>query len=156
MRRPLTRLLPLLLAFLALGAGPLWACFGAELRIAVEPGRERALAAYAVGYFVEEKTGIAPDFVETADPESLLKAGKVDLVVTPGQRLPSEEGADIPGLGPAAFRVRKDVADDLRYTTLSRALTLLPRFFSGGAYRAALSAAADPKKAARKAVSDAE
>jgi hypothetical protein len=149
---------------LLLLAVPARACFGTELRIGVPPERDGALAAYAAGYFVEEKTGIAPDFVPAADPQALLREGEIDLAVVPAAAPEAANGADktakrpagtVPGLGSAVFLIRFEALEDIRFTTLERSLGILPRFFEGAAYRDAQSSPLEPKKAARKAVSDA-
>jgi hypothetical protein len=146
-------------------ATPVRACFGTELRIGVPLGRDGALAAYAAGYFVEEKTGIAPDFVPAQDPLEMLKEGEIDLAVVPASalakketsagKIPERPAGIVPGLGPAVFLIRADALEDIRFTTLERSLGILPRFFEGAAYRDAQSSPLEPKKAARKAVSDA-
>lgn len=135
------------------------ACFGAMLKVAVEPDGARATAAYALGYFVAEKTGIEPEFIETADPAAALSKGEVDaalLEVKSGQVKGAVErgGGMVEGFGEAHIWLRSDVQDDIRFTTVEKALGMLPAFYSSEAYKKAASAGAEPKKSARKAVSD--
>ncbi len=150
-----TRLfLPLLL--LLLTAPVSHACFGAQLRVGVVEGGE--LAAYFTGFFVEEKTGIVPDFKVTTDPLKALAEEKIDIFLAQsGDKAPEgllvREVGEIPGLGKRVYWMRSDVVEDLRFTTVERALGIIGRFFSTSHYREAV-AAPNPKKAARKAVND--
>jgi hypothetical protein len=140
------------------------ACFGTELRVAMVTGSSPAmeLAAYATGYYVEEKTGIAPDFIETADPVADLLGEKLDIVLFPTDKTPPEglitRGAgELPGLpGSYNYWLRADTPEDLRFSTLEKALAAINRFFSGRVYKDALKNSDDNlKRAARKAVNDA-
>jgi hypothetical protein len=63
---------------------------------------------------------------------------------------------DAPSLGEAVIWLRPDIKEDLRFTTLERALKILGGFFSSPGMAAAAASVEDPKKAARKAVIDAE
>lgn len=148
---------------LALGVvGLVWAvsseaCFGTRLRVGVPSQPRGALAAYAAGYFVQEKTGIEPEFFDAG--EAALAAGTVDLLLAPAAAAPpggaaSRPAGDVPGLGPARVWLRGEVLDDLRFFTVDRALGLLPAFFSSAGYRQAVQSGAPPRKAARKAVLD--
>lgn len=148
----------LLLVFLA-GVGGAHACFGKMLKVGVPSGRESALAAYALGWFAAEKTGIEPEFVAVEDPLVALSKREIDIAVAPssapvGPGLVVREGGIVPGVGPARFYLRSDVLEDLRFFTVDKALGLAPAFFGSPAYGAAVSSGADAKKAARKAVND--
>lgn len=141
------------------GVGGAHACFGKMLKVAVTGGRESALAAYALGWFVAEKTGIEPEFVAVEDPFVALSKREIDVVVAPssapgGPGVVVREGGIVPGVGPARFYLRSDVLEDLRFFTVDKALGLAPAFFGSPAYGAAVSSGADAKKAARKAVND--
>ncbi len=137
---------------------PGWGCFGTELRVgfaAGDPGI--ALAGYAAGFYVEEKTGIPPEFVLLEeDPAAALVAGRVDLVLAPAT-LPAPEGVPVRDAGRLgdgrALRIwiRADVLDDLRFFTVDRAIGLVPQFYASTAFRAAEGDGA-PKQAARRAV----
>ena len=82
----------ILSAALLCAATAAFACFGAELRVGVPSDAPGALAAYATGYFVEEKTGIAPDFREvTGDPATMLAEGDIDIWLVPVST-PTPEG----------------------------------------------------------------
>lgn len=136
------------------GAGACEACFGTKLRILVPAGGRGALASYAAGYFLEEKTGVEPEFVEGDEGAAVdLRLVPAARVVPPG--VVARPAGDVPGLGAAKFWLRAEVLDDLRFTTVERALARLPSFFSSPAFLGALGAPASPKKAARKAVLDA-
>lgn len=155
MRRTAALLATLL--WVAATATPARPCFGTRLRVAVPAGPARALAAYAAGYFIQEKTGIEPEFVEAH--EMAVSEGKADLTLaTGGAQCPAgateRPAGDVPGVGAARFWVRNEVLDDLRFTTVDRALAKLASFYTSGAYRQALQSAMPPKKAARKAVLD--
>ena len=137
------------------------ACFGTQLKIAVEPGGPRALAAYAVGFFIAEKTGIEPDFIETPDAGEALAKGRADLALVDEKSasfmgVETREVGPVPGMGRARILLRTEILDDLRFTTVDRTLKLLPPFFSSRAYGgAAADSKTEPKKAAKKAVMDA-
>lgn len=157
MRRALAASIALL-ALLAFGGAAL-ACFGAMLKVGVEPGGARATAAYALGYFVAEKTGIEPEFIETADPAAALARGEVDaalLDVKTGEvKGAVKRGAgQVEGSGELSIWLREDVQDDIRFTTVEKALGMLPAFYSSEGYKKAAGSVSEPKKAARKAVSD--
>jgi len=159
-RRPLLVLLALALLLPAAGR----ACFGTELRIGLPAEPARALAAYAAGYYVEETTGIVPDFRAVAgDPVEALGSGEIDLWLAfdaPPAALP--EGlalrplGAVPGVGEGRFLLRADVLEDLRFTTVERALGALPRFYASPAWAKAAEAPEGGKKVARKAVLDAQ
>jgi len=139
-----------------LAASPALACFGTRLKVGVAADPAQALAAYATGYWVEEKTGVAPEFVPLdGDPLRALLAGDVDLFLTTAGTDPAEaeirQAGDVPGLGQAHFWIRKDVLDDLRFFTVSRALERMPELFGSDHYTAAVGSPS-PKKAARQAV----
>lgn len=154
------RMLAALAALAVLAAAPAaLACFGAMLKVGVEPGGAKATAAYALGYFVAEKTGIEPEFVETSDPGSALAKGEVDVVLLNAGAAEvkgalGRAGGMVAGFGDAKIWLREDVQDDIRFSTVEKALGLLPAFYSSEAYKKAASSGAEPKKAARKAVSD--
>ena len=138
-------------------SGPGQACFGSRLRVGVPEQPQGALAAYAVGYFVQEKTGIEPEFFSAG--EAALAAGTVDLLLAPaGAAAPpgvaTRLAGAVPGMGEARVWLRGEVLDDLRFYTVDRALGLLPGFFSSAGYRQAVQSGAPPRKAARKAVLD--
>ncbi len=159
---PLFRFAIGLAAALLLVATPALGCFGARLRIGVPGEPASALASYAAGYFIEEKTGIEPEFVEVGvEPHSAFDAGRFDLFLAPGS-VPSPEGATlrpagtIPGVGPARFWIHPEVLDDLRFYTVNRTLDLAPAFFASGSYREAAEEAEPGKRAARRAVLNAD
>jgi hypothetical protein len=134
------------------------ACFGTRLRIGVSQDESQALASYGAGYYVEEKTGVAPQFVEVeGDPEMALRKGEIDVLVVRSE-VPAPEGlslrdaGEIPGLGPSRFWLRPEVLDDLRFFTVDRALKSIPRFYGSDAYREARGSGRAPQKAARGAV----
>jgi hypothetical protein len=133
-----------------------WGCFGTRLRVGVVP--VHALACYATGYFVEEKTGIKPEFVDLEDnPAAALAKSQIDLVLareaTPlPAGLVTRPAGNVPGVGPARFWLRPDVLDDLRFFTVERALGRISGFFASSVYRNAHDAKIPPKKAARQAV----
>ncbi|TAL15601.1 hypothetical protein EPN96_12620 [bacterium] len=137
------------------------ACFGAELRVGVGKERPDALYSYALGYFVEEKTGIAPLFIEVEDVEKAFAEEKIDVKILPSAS-PAPKGAvsmaggAAPSFGEAVIWLRPDIREDIRFTTLERALGIIGGFFSSPGMKSAAESAEDPKKAARKAVIDAE
>lgn len=157
MKRAFTSLIFLVIAFSAPAAD---ACFGVRLKFGMETGKNDPTATYAAGYFVEEKTGIAPEFVETGAMAEALKNGDADIFVAgPGMEIPKEgvtvmDAGIIPGSGKSVFVLRNDAADDIRYTTLKKALGLLPSFYGSVHYKEAAGSGMVPKKAARKAVND--
>ena len=133
-------------------------CFGARLRVGVSAESAQALASYAAGYYVEEKTGVAPEFVDVkGDPGSALRQGEVDVFLAgseataPGE-VSLREAGEIPGLGPGRFWIRPEVLDDLRFFTVERALKSIPGFYGSEAYREVSESGAPPKAAARRAV----
>ncbi len=139
-------------------AGVVCACFGNRLRIGVPDGRAGALAAYALGYYLEERAGVEPEFVAVAgDPVAPFQAHAVDVVVVPADR-PAPAGAvvrgagEIPGVGPARFWLRPEVPDDLRFSLVARALGRVPALYASGPYRDAAAGGAEPRPAARQAV----
>ncbi|MBE0617884.1 MAG: hypothetical protein IH608_08170 [Proteobacteria bacterium] len=132
-------------------------CFGARLRIGVPSDPAPALAAYAAGYYVEEKTGIEPEFVElSGDPGAALAEGAIDFFLATG--LPTPDGVEVrpagvlPGVDDSRFWIRRDVLDDLRFFTLDRALQGIPGFYGSEAFREAARAPEPARKAARQAV----
>ncbi len=136
---------------------PAMACFGARLKVGVATDPALALAAYATGYWVEEKTGIEPEFV-SLDGEALpaLLAGEIDLYIASDSTIQAgeaeiREAGTVPGIGIARYRIRKDVLEDLRFFTVGRALERAPQLFGSAAYAEALGSSS-PKKAARQAV----
>lgn len=139
---------------------PADSCFGTRLRVAVPAGVASpswSLAAYAAGYFVQEKTGIEPEFVEAT--ESALDENRADLALVsaaarPPRGVVTRPAGEVAGVGPAQFWLRAEVLDDLRFSTVERALGKLPAFFASPAYALAHRSASPPKKAARKAVLD--
>lgn len=142
---------------LAATATPVEPCFGPRLRVAVPDDPATALAAYTAGYFVQEKTGVEPEFVKTS--QRVLAEGKADLALAAAaiacpKGMTARPAGEVPGLGAARFWVRDEVLDDLRFTTVDRALAKLPAFYSTDAYRRALQSGVAPKKAARKAILD--
>lgn len=150
---------PLLLAGVVGFASVSRGCFGTMLKIAVEKDQEKSYAAYATGYFIAEKTGIEPDFVEVSDPGEALLKGAVDLALMPVSSLGPKNSVtrpatDLPGFGAAVFAIRSDVLEDIRFTTVEKALELCPAFFTSPAFRDNAQKGAEPKKAARKAVAD--
>ena len=153
------------LALLMLAAAPppaADACFGTRLRVGVGTGRNAVLAAFTSGYFVEEKTGIEPEFVELeGDPEQALAEREIDLYLAPEvaatpttvEVLPAGEVA---GMGAAQFWIHQEVLDDLRFFTVKRALAQIGPLFSSPVYGEALRSGDSPRKAARQAVLRAE
>ncbi|PLX41038.1 MAG: hypothetical protein C0608_07265 [Deltaproteobacteria bacterium] len=132
------------------------ACFGAELRVGVPPDAGlQTYTAYSVGYYVEEKTGIAPRFVEVADGESAILNGEIDLWLEVGEdSLPrgveERTGAAVEGLGKVTFWLNPEVLDDLRFTTVERALARASSFLTSEQFNE--NAMGDnPRKSARKA-----
>ena len=157
MTRSLRRCVLVVAAALA-AAGVAWACFGNRLRIGVPDDRAGALAAYALGYYLEERAGVEPEFVPL-DPDVAgpFSAHSVDVVVVPADRpAPAvavvRDAGTIPGVGPARFWVRPEVPDDLRFSLVERALGRVPALYGSGPYRDALGGAASPRPAARTAV----
>lgn len=138
------------------------ACFGPKLKIGVSPEANSSLASYAIGFLVEEKTGIAPEFIEFGDSASeALKNEEIDIFLASPDAKTSEYASiksigDIPGVGPANVWIRTEMKDDLRFFTVERALGLLPQFFSSSAYKTAAKSKTKPKKAARQAVLNAD
>lgn len=144
--------------FLALAATS-HACFGTMLKVAVEKDPQKAYAAYAAGYFIAEKTGIEPDFIEVEDSKAALEKGSADLALTVGKspepkNSVARPAGDLPGFGAAVFRLRADVLEDIRFTTVEKALALCPAFFTSPAFKWDAAKGAEPRKAARKAVAD--
>ena len=137
------------------------ACFGAELKIGVPSGAGlHPYATYAVGYYVEEKTGIAPLFVEVEKGEAALHSGKIDLWLDIGERDAPEgveirPGAEVVVLGKVAFWLNPEVLDDLRFTTVERALEHAAVFLTSEHFEENASDE-NPKKAARKAVTESD
>jgi hypothetical protein len=132
-------------------------CFGARLRVGVPPEPSLALAAYAAGYYVEEKTGIAPEFVAVeGDGAAALDRGDVDLLLLPEAPPPDgiavRPAGDVAGAGPCQFWIREDVLDDLRFFTVDRALRNIPRFYGSDAFLQAAASRDPARKAARQAV----
>jgi hypothetical protein len=116
-----------------------------------------ALAAYAAGYYVEEKTGIAPEFVAVeGDGAAALARGEVDLLLVPEAPRPDgiavRPAGDVPGAGSCRFWLREDVLDDLRFFTLDRALGNMPKFYGSEAFQRAAASGDPARKAARQAV----
>ena len=150
----------LLVGAVLAAAVPAAACFGTRLRVGVPPGRAWALAAYATGYYVEEKAGVEPEFVRVKDPAAALGEGRVDLVLVPAGG-PAPSGAvarpagEVPGLGRIQYWVREAVLEDLRYFLVDRALGRVGELFGSRAYADAASGDEPPRRAARKAVLDA-
>ncbi len=150
----------LLMGAVLAAAGPAAACFGTRLRVGVPPGRLWALAAYATGYYVEEKAGVEPEFVRVEDPAAALGEVRVDLVLVPAGT-PTPSGAvarpagEVPGLGGIQYWVREAVLEDLRYFLVDRALGRVGELFGSNAYARAAAGGGDPQKAARNAVLDA-
>ena len=142
-----------------LTAGLAFGCFGTRLRVGVPPDDEgMAVAAYALGYYMEERAGVEPEFVlTTLDPTPDFDAARVDVVLAPVHLPPPasaivREGGNIPGVGPTRFWVRPDVIDDLRFTLVDRALDRLPALYGSKEYRASLGSGTNPKQTARQAV----
>lgn len=141
-----------------LSLAPAWGCFGARLRVGVLPGDAAGLAAYALGYFVEEKTGIEPEFVPwSGNPEQAFADRVVDLLVTSASAAPPalvvvRDAGTVRGLGPARFWLHPEVLDDLRFFTVERALGRAGALFASPAYSAAVDSGEAPRQAARQAV----
>lgn len=138
---------------------PADACFGAKVRVGVPHDRAGSLAAYSVGYFIEEKTGIGPEFVEADDLYEALLKNELDVLIEPGgaglrKEAETREAGSIPGIGGSRFVLRREMLDDLRFSTVEKALNMMPAFFGSGAYGEAAGSAVDARKAARKAVAD--
>jgi hypothetical protein len=153
-------------AVVLLGAALQWAgapptagaCFGTRLRVGVPTTPHHALAGFATGYYVEEKTGIAPEFVELSAPAAqALTDGDIDLVITTDTAA-APDGVEVrpagmvPGLGSASFWIHPEVLDDLRFFTVERALSRATRLFTSAAYGEAVQSTEPPRKAARQAV----
>jgi len=133
------------------------ACFGARLRVGVSGDAAQALASYAAGYYVEEKTGIEPEFVDVAgNPVEALVAEAVDVLLATDQAAPEgvvvRDAGSVPGFGAGRFWVREGVLDDLRFFTVDRALQQLPGFYGSEAFAEASRSRDAPRKAARQAV----
>jgi len=149
-------------ALWGLAAAPAWACFGARLRVGVPTGSAGALAAFAVGFFVEEKTGIEPEFVELEGaPQQAFADHTVDVVlatedVAPPKGAELRSAGAVPGMGAARFWIHPEVLDDLRFFTVDRALGRAGVLFSSPAYATAATSGEAPRKAARQAVLHAE
>ena len=145
-----------------LSAAPAGACFGTRLRVGVPADDPGALAAFAIGYYVEEKTGIEPEFVELdGAPQQAVADHAVDLVLvaedaTPPATAEVRGAGTVPGLGPARFWLHPEVLDDLRFFTVERALGRAGALFASPAYAAAAASGDAPRKAARQAVLRAE
>ncbi|GAB4265138.1 MAG: hypothetical protein Kow0092_17210 [Deferrisomatales bacterium] len=146
------------LAAAASWPGPAWSCFGQRLKVGVPPGRAGALAAYAAGYFVEEKTGIEPEFVAlSGQPGPALLDRRVDLVLVaeaaePPGGVAVRPAGEVPGLGRCRFWLHPDVLDDLRFFTVDRSLGRAPALFGSPAYRELAGSSRPPRSAARQAV----
>lgn len=144
--------------FWGLSLAPAWGCFGTRLRVGVLPGDAAGLAAYALGYFVAEKTGIEPEFVPwPKDPAQAFADHGVDVLVTSASVAPPasvvvRDAGTVPGLGPARFWLHPEVLDDLRFFTVERALGRAGVLFAAPAYAAAARSGEAPRKAARQAV----
>ncbi len=133
------------------------ACFGARLRVGVSGDGAQALASYAAGYYVEEKTGIEPEFVDVdGNPAAALAAESVDVFLTADRSVPEgvvvRDAGSVPGFGAGRFWVREGVLDDLRFFTVDRALERLPSFYGSEAFDEASRSRDAPRKAARQAV----
>lgn len=145
------------LLFVVGATGLAEACFGARLRIGLTGDPVQALASYAAGYFIEEKTGIEPEFVpmETS-PAQALAVSSIDLVLVAEEAAPKGALARpvgrLPRFGSGTFWLRADVVDDLRFFTVDRALGLLPGFYASHAFAEAAHSESAPRKAARQAV----
>ena len=63
---------------------------------------------------------------------------------------------ELPGAGQRVYWLRATILEDLRFTTVDRALGRIPTFFGSSGFENALKSDDAPKKAARKAVLDAE
>lgn len=146
-------------ALVLAAALPGHACFGARLRVGVPPEPRLALAAYALGYYLEEKAGVAPDFVEAPEPRRALEAGHVDLALAPAQAVPPavvvRDAGEVPGHGPLRVWLRPDIGEDLRFALMDRVLGRAPGFLASPGFLRALESDAAPRKAARRAVLDA-
>jgi hypothetical protein len=120
------------------------------------------VAAFASGYYVEEKTGIEPEFVELEGlPEQALAEREIDLYLAPeGTETPTAvevlPAGEVVGMGAARFWVHPEVLDDLRFFTVKRALTQIGALFSSPVYGEAVRSRDSPRKAARQAVLHAE
>jgi hypothetical protein len=145
-----------------LSAQPAQACFGARLRVGVPVGGPGVLAAFAIGYYVEEKTGIEPEFVNLeGDPRQALAGHEVDLVLAAAAESPPgaaevRPAGTVPGLGTARFWLHPEVLEDLRFFTVVRALGRAEALFASNAYTAAVASSDAPRRAARQAVLRAE
>lgn len=149
-----------LVVFLMLAPSLALACFGAELKIGVGKERGWAFVSYALGYFVEEKTGIEPLFIDAESAEKALAEKKIDLALLPAQAPPpdgaiKQETVKTPA-GEAVIWLSPSVTEDIRFTTLARTLKIAGGFLSSKALSEAASQSGDPKKAARKAALDAQ
>ena len=155
---PLLLFLFLCLSLCLLFPTAAFSCFGTELKVGYVKGDEsHSYASFATGFYVEEKTGVAPRFIEVSEPAKALSEEKIDLYLQAGNNPPPEgvitrEGGEITGLGKVTFWLSDDVLDDLRFTTVERALAKLPSFFSSISFIENAASESTPKKAARKAV----
>jgi hypothetical protein len=146
------------LFLLLVGVGPTFACFGTQLKVGVFGESDLKKAAFALGYFIEEKTGVVPEFIEIKEPVAALEAGRIDIIIVPSAIIiprvyPTRIGGSLPKLGELRFVLATNILDDLRFTTVERALSLLPDFYKSKPYRNSKSGTKE-KQAARKAVSD--
>ena len=162
MTRPCRAFTLLVLPALLLGAADgARACFGTRLRVGVQAGTPAELPALATGYFLEERAGITPEFVEIPEgPGRALAEGRVDLVIAPASARAPEGVAErpagpVPGLGEARYWIRPAVLEDLRFSLVDRALGRIPDLFRSGPFRRAVGSGQPPRKAARRAVLDA-
>jgi hypothetical protein len=174
-----TLILVIFIALVLVSSQSALACFGARLKVGVHGASELKMAAYSLGYFIEEKTGIEPDFVDITAPMEALGAGKVDILLVLGESpvpriFSTRRGGKVPVIGEALgaseapeleLRVvlLNDLLDDLRFTTVDKSLALLPDFYASAVYRKASagnnasagnSVKGEEKKLARKAVAD--
>ncbi len=162
MTRPCRTLALLILpALLLAGADGARACFGTRLRIGLQAGTPAELPALATGYFLEERAGVTPEFVEIPEgPARALAGERVDLVIAPASARAPEgiavrPAGPVPGLGEARYWIRPAVLDDLRFSLVERALGRIPGLFRSGAFRRAVGSGDPPRRAARRAVLDA-
>jgi len=138
------------------------ACFGPKLKVGVSNEGSALLASYAIGYLIEEKTGIEPEFVtiNSSFAEALKNKDIYIILAPPDAEVPESASAsqigEIAGMGSANIWIRTEMKDDLRFFTVERAIGLLPRFFSSKAYKKAAKSNTQPKKAARQAVLNAD